>query len=127
MADSTYSIAGVAVGAGTAFELSLEGSDGAQQKFEVAIGDISLLVQQLVAISWASAASNRPPAGTILPQVHAFPVRTCEVGVTEDSKDPVMVVELFGGVRLGLHFSPEAARTAAAELGRMGATSPLKR
>ena len=126
MAESIYSVAGVAIGSGGAFELTLKAADGAEQKFEVATRDISELVQQLTAIAWASAASNRPPPGTVLPKVHAYPVKSCEVGFTEDSKDPVMVVELFGGVRLGLHFSPEAARTAASELGRVGIANTAK-
>lgn len=120
MANTIYSVAGVAIGSGGAFELTLKGGDGAEQKFEVATQDISELVQQLAAIAWASQASNRPQPGTVLPKVHAYPVKSCEVGCTEDSKEPVMVIELYGGVRLGLHFSPEAARTAGAELARMG-------
>jgi hypothetical protein len=125
MSDSVYSVAGLAVGAGTGFELTLKGESG-EQKFAVAIDDIPLLVQQLTAIAWASAASNRPAAGTVLPTVHAFPVKGCEVGFTEDRKDPVMMIELFGGVKFGLHFTPEAARTAATELTRMGAPGPGK-
>jgi len=125
MADSVYSLAGVAVGGGSGFELTLRG-EGGEQKFAVAITDIPELVQQLTAIAWASAATNRPVAGTVLPKVHAFPVKRCEVGFTQEGKDPVMMVELFGGVKLGLHFSPESAKTASSELARMLAGSAAK-
>ena len=120
------SIETVAVGTGDDFELTFKNAAGATQKFELPIREIPKLVKQLTAIAWASAATNRPPTGTVLPEVNAYPVKSCEVGFMQDNKQPVMVVELFGGVTLGLHFTAEAARTAAAELGRMGAagTSP---
>ena len=125
MADSIQS---VALGAGSVFELSLRNAAGATQKFELPIEQIPTLVEQLSAVAWASAASNRPPAGTVLPEVHAFPVRRSEAGYTGDNKEPVLLVELFGGVKIGLHFTPDAARTVASDLGRLAASAPtLKR
>ena len=119
MADRLYR-AGVAVGSGAGFELTLSGAEGGAQRFDLALADIPELVQSLAAIGWASAAKNRPAAGTILPKVHAFPVKSWEVGLTGDAQEPVMVVELFGGVRLGLHLTRDAAREAAASLAKVG-------
>src|SRR5437763_7630942 len=105
MAETSYSVPAVAMGDGTCFELQLRAMDGGQQTFQLRLADIPELVKSLAAISWASQAVNRPAAGTMLPKVNAFPVKTSEVGRIEGSHDPVLVVELFGGVKFALHFS----------------------
>jgi len=114
MPETIYSVPAVAMGDGSCFELHLQAADGAQQSFQVRLADIPELVRSLAAISWASQAVNRPGAGTMLPKVNAFPVKTSEVGRIEGSQDPVVVVELFGGVNLALHFSTKDG----AEMGR---------
>ena len=48
--------------------------------------------------------------GTKLPAVNAFPVKHCEVGHIQGSNDPVLAIELYGGVKLGLHFTPRRRR-----------------
>ena len=112
MANNVFSVAGVAIGGGGGFELKLKGADGAEKNFEVAIADIPHLVQSLTAIAWASAAENRPVPGTKLPAVNAFPVKHCEVGHIQGSNDPVLQIEFYGGVKLGMHFTIAAAQAA---------------
>ena len=125
MANGPYAKADVAVGGGDGFELSVTAAGG-EQKFALALDDIPALVQALAAVAWASAANNRPPSGTHLPTVHAFPVKSCNIGITYDAKQPVLAVELFGGVKFGLQFTAEAAQGIATEFAKLGAPGPLR-
>lgn len=124
MADSNFSVADVAIGADSNFQLIVTAPDGGQQRFELAIAGIPELVQSLTAVAWASAASNRPAVGTKLPPIIAFPVKHSEVGLTQESGDPVLAIELFGGVKIGLHFSVDGARTTGQALSKVGLPKP---
>jgi hypothetical protein len=125
MAEAGQSMASVAMGDGGTFQLTLAGPSG-EQRFDLDTAAISDLVQALTAVAWASAAGNRPPAGTSLPAISAFPVKSCNVGTMQGQLDPVLMVELFGGVRLGMHLTFDNARSVGETLVQMTAAKPYR-
>ena len=125
MTEVIYSAPAVAMGAGAGFELQLQDTEGGQQRFQVRLAEIPNLIVSLAAIAWASQATNRPPAGTLLPKVNAFPVKSSEVGTIEGSSDPVLAVELFGGVKVALHFTPQEGATIGRQM--TGSKAPAAR
>jgi hypothetical protein len=118
MRETVNAVPAVAIGAGSAFELRLQDAEGGVQSFPIDLDAIPGLVQSLAAIAWASQTSNRPSPGTVLTAAYPLPVRKYEVGTIEGSPDPVLAVELFGGVNLALHFTVEDGAEAGRRLTR---------